>query len=431
MRRGWFGLCVAILIVLVGKASAQAETCVAGAPHVAEALNLYTAGAYTDAMNAFSCAIAAAPTDYSNYVGRMQSAVLARDYVRAVNDANTLNDYAPDLFTTTLQNYDTGLAANPNDIHTLMFRALLNWVGAQDGLVIADTELIIQLDPQNAFAWLFHGSSNKYLGDEFTPFADFQMAVNLDEGNYSIYALIGSTHAQTNSLEDALLALNRAILLNPQDARSYYFRGVVYSNQQDYSSAIQEYTTAINLQPTYLDPLFDRAQMYTRQGNLDAAMNDFNRILELDSGYKLAYLNRGVLQEWAGNIAAALPDFARYIELNTTNGYLPALPALIDGVTPVQIMPNQTAQLVISGSVGQIITITAASPGGRVDPLVLLLAPDGVTPIAGSDDPSSGERSPRIASFVLPQDGAYILYVTSSDPFVANQGQVDVTITAG
>ncbi|KXK13198.1 MAG: hypothetical protein UZ15_CFX003003398, partial [Chloroflexi bacterium OLB15] len=51
------------------------------------------------------------------------------------------------------------------------------------------------------------------------------------------------------------------------------------------------------------------------------------------------------------------------------------------------------------------------------------------TPLAGSDDPAPGQRTPVIQGWQAPAQGVYTLYVTSSDPGRANQGLVDIQIT--
>lgn len=386
----------------------------------------YAGGDYAAAIEAFTCAIQADSSDYHAYLGRFQAALLSGRYAMAVNDANAVKDYARELFDQTLADYDFRLNADSSDIQTYMLRALLFWTLAEDRRVLEDCDHIIALDPQNAFAYLFRGSSNQYLGDRLTPPADFTHAVNLDPDNADIYALIGSTYVQTGDTMNAMMNLDRAIQIDPANARSYYFRGLVYMGETNYTQAVAEFTRAIELEPQYVDPYYDRGWTHARQGDYLQAISDFDQVILINAQFQWAYLGRGVVYDLSGDPQAAVRDYLTYVRLNQLE-HIDGQP-LAPGV-PVRLdmIDGRVYTLPVTVQAGQVVDIIASSPNDRADPLIVLMGTDGTTALAGNDDETIGDFTAAIHDFSIPANGTYTLLVTHSDG--GNQGAVDVNLT--
>lgn len=415
-----------IFSLLAGAAPAFAQLdCSSGQDFYGQGIQLTQAGNYDAAYDAFSCTLIIDGQRYDALLGRMEAELLAGDFGQAANDANRLKDRSPETFNNALSQYTAAISQNPNNLTARMSHLLLLWAAADDHAVIQAAEQLIAIDPHNALAYLMRGSSNQYLGDRITPAADFQMALNVGGENPDVYSIIGSTYAQTQDINNAYMALDRALLLDPNHARSYYFRGLTYMNDNNLNAAVRDFSTAIAFDPTYYDAFFDRGQAYALQNNYDAAVQDFSAALAQFPNFKLAYIRRGVVQEWDGNIADALGDYVQYIQLNTRQ-FLPPQVAQ-NGSSEVNLQPYATAQLQITLNAGQTLSVTTASSG--VDAMIVVIAPDGATPLAGSDDPAPGQRTPVIQGWQAPAQGVYTLYVTSSDPGRANQGLVDIQIT--
>ncbi len=399
--------------------------CGGGGDFYGQGVQLTQAGNYTAAYDSFACALIIDDQRYDALLARIETAVLAGDYGQAANDANRLKDRSYETFNNAISQYMAAVEQNPNDVRARMMHTLLLWAAADDHAVLTAADQLLAIDPQNALALLLRGSSNQYLGDRLTPAADFQMALNVGGENPDVYSIMGSTYAQTQDVDNAFMALDRALLLDSNHARSYYFRGLTYMNNDNLNAAVRDFSTAIAFDPTYYDAFFDRGQAYALQNNYDAAIQDFSAALSQYPNFKLAYIRRGVVQEWDGNITAAVGDYAQYIHLNTRQ-FLPPQMAQ-NGTAAVNLRPYDTAQLQIALNAGQMLSVTTASSG--VDAMIVVIAPDGSTPLAGSDDPSPGQRTPIISGWQAPVPGVYTLYITSSDPGRANQGAVDVQIT--
>jgi tetratricopeptide (TPR) repeat protein len=406
-----------------GLARAQ-DACAARTDYVVLGQSSYASGDYAAAFDAFTCAIQLDSTDYDAYLGRFQAAVLSGHYSMAVNDANIVKDFAPGLFDTTLANYNLTLSLDGSDVPTYMQRALIYWTMAEDQLVLADAERIIQLDSQNALAYLLRGSSNQYLGDRLTPPADFTQASLLEPDNPDIYALIGSTYVQTGDDADASMNLERALALDPSHARSYYFRGLLAMGELHYDRAIADFTRAIEVDPQYLEPYYDRGLTYVRQGNFPAAIGDFDRVIALNASFDLGYLSRGGVYDLMGDQQAAARDYMAYVRLHGAEQI--AGQALTPGVPlTLEMTDGRVYVLSLAAQMGQTVDITASSPQDRADPLIVLLSADGAAALAGSDDDVVGDYTAAIHDFSIPATGTYTLLVTHSDG--GYQGTIDVT----
>jgi tetratricopeptide (TPR) repeat protein len=418
------GFIVAFVIAMgLGVFPAAAQGCPPGINYLTNGSARANGGDLAGAIALYTCAIQSDRTNYEAYVGRMMAALDAEQFMLAVSDANAIKDYAPGLFTALLEDYNMRLGFDPNDLELRSLRGLLLWASAQDGRAIEDFNAILQRRADSAFAYLFRGSSSQYLGDRVSPSQDFAEATRLSPNNADVFAIIGSTYAQTGETQQALFYLNRAIELEPDNARTYYFRGVVFMEQADYQRAIGEFSQAIAIDPQYVDPYYDRGVTYVRQGNYAQAIADFSQAVALNGQFRFAYLARGVIYEQLGDVPAATADYMRYIELNRLN-YVDG-PPLQPGVTAsLDMIDGRVFRLPLTASAGQAIAITASSLADQVDPLFVLLAPDGTTLLIGSDDAIIGQYTARIEGYVLPADGTYTLLVTHASG--GYRGPVDV-----
>lgn len=408
-----FTLALSAALALPALADAAVSSCpLFGAREAAAASN--AAGNPIEAINALDCALNANFSDAEARAARLATALTTGRYGLAATDASTLRDLDASRFDTLTATTAAAVSANPNDLQARKLLGLLHWAGARDDLAIQDYEAILALQPADVFAYLFRGSSRLYLGDGITAAADFQQAVNLDTYNADVYSVIGSTYQQIGNIWDALMALDHAIALNPQDARSHYYRGMVLFSNRDISGARAEFTTAISNDPTYVKAYYDRARASYQLADTNGAMNDLNQALAINPNFDLALVFRGSLHEWAGETASATSDLYAYTRvLNTSplNGgaLSPDQPAAVN--LDVRVIYRFT----FDASAGETVRITASSAQQQTDPILVLLGPDGQTPLAASDDVAPMVYDAVIDHVVLAQAGTYTVLVTHSD----------------
>lgn len=104
----------------------------------------------------------------------------------------------------------------------------------------------------------------------------------------------------------------------------------------------------------------------------------------------------------------------------------------LGNIVSENISNEQYSQLyTFPGEAGQVVTITMKRASGDLDPLLILLNPDG-TELARNDDATESNIDSVIGNFPLPQSGIYTIIATRfQQRFGANTGEFDLAITEG
>jgi tetratricopeptide (TPR) repeat protein len=157
---------------------------------------------------------------------------------------------------------------------------------------IAAFTSLIELEPDNAFAYdrrgIAYGRAEQY--DE--AIADFSRAINLASTFAGPYNNRGLSYYKQYRFDEAIADYDIAIRLSPDVAIFYANRGLVHSAKGDLYVAIADYDKAIELDPNLPEPHNNRGEAYAKLGEYEKAIADFDRELELNPGDIVAYANR-------------------------------------------------------------------------------------------------------------------------------------------
>jgi tetratricopeptide (TPR) repeat protein len=176
-------------------------------------------------------------------------------------------------------------------------------------------------------------------------------------------------------------------------AAEYRYAGLDIFWKGDYQQALDLYSCGIALLP-----------------------DDANLNLPLDKHDPLAglFLGRAWANTMLGNTTATHSDFYRWIELTEAETIETSLQVAFSD-TPVEMRSGLVYRLSFDANEGDEFSFVTASDDS-VDPLMVLLAPDG-SPIA-SDDDSGGQinadADAQIQNLVLPQTGRYRLVISQA-----------------
>lgn len=400
--------------------------CVAGAEDNANrALELIDAYNYEGALVAWDCAIEAAPDNAQYYLRRGLTGLTLAPEQWAFDDI----DYADALDVTVADDEIDTLAArleaNPSDLYALTGHAYLLWLNARDEEAMVDYAALLDLNPENATALLFRGSSNQYLGNTEAAAPDFERVLEMEAGNTGVLSVIIYSYLDTGDDVAGLDYLNRYLEIAPDSAPFLAERAQVYSRAQDFAPAMADMERAIEIAPDVATYYGDLGWIQIRAGVYADAVDAFNSARELDPSLQYVVLGLGTAQTALGNVAEGAQAYADYI-------------GMIEVESPDHQITNGTGTLLLEDGVvyrlplllnaGQSISMEAVSVDGGVDPLILLVGPDG-TPLIGNDDTDilGGDYDARIFDYSVPQDGAYTLVVTHSG--AGSVGDVDVTVS--
>lgn len=261
----------------------------------------------------------------------------------------------------------------------------------------------------------------------------------------------GIEAANDGDVERAILDFSLYILLNPTDASGHYLRGIAYFSIEQDDEALASYNQALrfseDLPQLRANILTDRSQLYQAQNDLEAALDDLSAVVELQPSTE-TYLQRALFQLSASAFEESVADLDSAIELTTSaqpvlylyralaqDGLQNTSAAASDYLEWVNGISQQTtdedqlesgaavtlqmAQSVVyripfQAKRGEEINLMARNVSGDIDPLIVLIAPDG-TPLVGNDDVLLG-RNPTavVTGFTAPQSGSYEVLVTHS-----------------
>lgn len=173
---------------------------------------------------------------------------------------------------------------------------------------------------------------------------------------------------------------------------------------------------------------------HQQDGDYYDAIMDYNRVISMDDSIAAAYLNRGVAYEQIGGCSGyqAASDF--YVWMTRDNLVVETLPAInTTDEFEMELNQNHRYDLPINLVAGQSVNISVASVDEDVvDPIIVLLGPDGEIVTANDDmrysDGDLLSMNPSIRNLNIRSDGEYTLLISHAGGGWDDDVTVSVTI---
>lgn len=276
------------------------------------------------------------------------------------------------------QDSTTTTSTQPNVLAPEIFERAGAALDAQDyETALRDYSLFIYLNPTYSIAYYERAYGYIGLNDVDAALADVSQAIRLSEG-----------------------------VMTPEfNAALYALRGDIETQQQQFDAAVADYTRALEFQPSATS-YASRGVIYAQQNDLTAALDDLSAAIELDATNPAYFLFRGQITAQNGDTQAAGADYLQFFSLiqpaPTQNETLQSGAAVL--------LPMGRAvvhQIPFRAKAGQYISARADGDAQTIDPLLVLVAPDG-TALAGDDD-AGGGLSSLIVNIPAEADGEYML----------------------
>lgn len=315
-------------------------------------------------------------------------------------------------------------------------------------------------DPEYDFAYAMRGRSYNALDQHAEAVADYTTAIEL-QGDYDYYyALRANAYNGLSEFDLALADATFAIELDPDYAYAYALRGDNYLDMEDPTAAIDDLTRAIELDSDYVWPLATRSLAYQQLNLLDEALADAEAAIAIDPEYGYGYTRRGEIYYLSGQYDLALEDFEMAGLYNFDNIFSFVYRSIIfnrlgevdeaqfewnkllrfrtggeplmagvrietGGLLTVMMFEGALFEVGYEASAGQplVIALTDIDPDAVVDPLLIVLGPNGL-PLALDDD--SGPVWDSRLSFTPDEDGLYTLVITHA--YAGSEGLVQLTV---
>ena len=215
-----------------------------------------------------------------------------------------------------IADYDIAIQLNPNDADTYLNRGVAKNKLGQYFAAITDFDTAIRIKPDYADAYYNRGVAKDNLDQHNAATADYETAIRIKPDLAQDYLNRGNAKYKFGLYRSAIDNYDAAIRLKPNYAEAYYNRGNAKVDSGQHNAAINDYDTAIQLKPGLAEVYLNRGIAKDKLGQYNAAINDYDTAIRLKSDYTEAYLNRGIAKADSGQYTFAINDYEIAIILN-------------------------------------------------------------------------------------------------------------------
>jgi tetratricopeptide (TPR) repeat protein len=187
---------------------------------------------------------------------------------------------------------------------------------------LADYSQVLQLYPQDRYAYICRGDISLHKWNFDQAIADFGQAIAIDPNNGAAYVNRAAAYFHKDEFERAFADYSRALELNSSDVHAYLSRGSAYRVRGDVDRAIADYDRAIQISPTYKYAYFGRGGAYEVKGDFGHAIADYDEGIRLDPKDARAYRMRGLVNLRAGSLPKSLADLDQSQGLDPKDAYM-------------------------------------------------------------------------------------------------------------
>ncbi|MBQ9688401.1 tetratricopeptide repeat protein [bacterium] len=120
-----------------------------------------------------------------------------------------------------IQDFDKAIELNPNNASAYVNRGLAKSLLGHHSEGINDIDKAIELDPNNASAYYFRGATNLRLLQPFLVIKDLDKAIELDPNKADYYVARGAAKLMLKQSTEAMKDVDKAISLDPNNTRAY------------------------------------------------------------------------------------------------------------------------------------------------------------------------------------------------------------------
>lgn len=236
--------------------------------------------------------------------------------------------YRAGRFAEALPRFDAVLERHPNDSEALIKRGNVYLRLDRPSKALADFDRVVHRDPLNTSGHTDRAIALMMLGRLSEAEAAFERSIRLweiplngarglgaggrdavQEARATAYAGLAQVHHRLNRDDEALAEYDQALKIDPSDPNAHIGRGDVHRALGDFDRALADLDEAVRLGPSYPRAFASRGRLLEDLKRDDAAESDYSRALALDPNYAFAYRLRGGLRSRLGRNEEALADF--------------------------------------------------------------------------------------------------------------------------
>ena len=349
------------------------------------------------------------------YRESISAALAVGNYLDAYSAVFMLNDSAPSELVEALMSEPETEADQQTQVFLLLFAGLPD-------KALTEAEGL----PESSFSLVIQVAANDILGNVEAADHAFALALEGAPDEAQLYVLRAAAAFVKGEPDKILENSSHAIELNPKLAAAYRLRGIAKLYTGDPEAALADADSAIKLDPSVYFFHYLRGNAHFALGDPEAALADVDAALALNPSSFIGHVMRSKANVALNNGQQAAQDFASAVEARTNE--VVSGDSLVPG-EPVQMTMTfgRTFRLPFEVQAGQ--TLSAHVAGvhpGEVDPLVLVLSPEGV-PLVFNDDASDDTLDAEINGYTLLDSGTYTLVVSHANG--GSEGKIEALLS--
>lgn len=196
----------------------------------------------------------------------------------------------------------------------------------------------------------------------------------------------------------------------------------------DYAVALENFRRALNINQQDAEAMNWMGVAYRYMGEYETSVSHISTAMQLDESYSLPYLSRGITYEEMGESASSAADYYRYAMMNRDRALFHAE---LEGESSFELPMREgwVYSVPFEAKRGQTldIAVNTVEPG-FVDPLIILIGPEGQA-LIGDDDVSLSEYDSLISNFKVSKSGQYTLVISHAEGGSNGTLNVDIDVT--
>src|SRR5262245_3562708 len=218
-------------------------------------------GRYDRAIREFTCLVNADPTGVEGYRGRIEAQVLLGRYADAIRDYTRVTAVVkpvhPDAWQTILDGYGARLAVDPDDLKALTAASFARWWFFQYPPALQLLNQILKLQPDNAYATLFRGSSRQlHHSNVNNAIDDLDRAIELEPTSADVRQIVADafTYGGAKDFDRAFVDASLALAWGLDNPRVHAILAQTLNAAGDVLGAVEHIDRHLDLVTTELVP---------------------------------------------------------------------------------------------------------------------------------------------------------------------------------
>ncbi len=197
--------------------------------------------------------------------------------------------YQAGRFVEALANFERALKLAPNLVSAHANRGLVLREMRRLDEALASVDKAISLQPDYADAWNIRSAVLRDMKRLDEALASVDKVVALNPGSSQAWSNRGALLHDQGRLDDALISIDKAISLQPNHADAWNNRGVVLRDMKRLVEALASFDKAISLQPNRADAWNNRGGVLQLRKRLDEALASYGKAFALNPNYEFLF----------------------------------------------------------------------------------------------------------------------------------------------